>query len=357
MKTISILKQTLTLILGFTLIAFLACSKNNPVIPAEKVTYLDNISNIGHNVITATYLELAKKASILSTEVMKLERSRTASNLDIARNAWRDARVPWEKSEGFLFGPVDTKGIDPAIDSWPVNVVDLDNVLASNNMLTERFVDALIGALKGFHTIEYLLWGASGEKQIADFTDREFEYLLSASENLKIKTTSLANSWSTSGENYVSNLDQAGTSNSIFVSEKAALQELVNGMIGIADEVGNGKINNPFSQQDLTLEESQFSHNSKNDFANNIRSISNVYNGKFNIDGPGIYDIIKTKDVALADRINTEINAALTAIENIPGTFSNAIFNDASAVQSAQNAVNTLQNTLESNILDVIRNL
>ena len=356
MKTRAII--TKTVVLGMALTAFSACKKDDePIETTPSVSYLANISNIGTNVITETYVELAGQASTLFNEVTNLKTNKTAVNLDNTRNAWRDTRVPWEKSEGFLFGPVDTKGIDPAIDSWPVNVIDLNNVLSSTNPLTETYIDGLIGELKGFHTIEYLLWGPTGNKQIGDFTAREFDYLLAVTENLKLKTKVLSDSWLPTGDNFVANLTQAGKSGSIYISEKAALEELVEGMIAIADEVGNGKIHDPFSQNDLTLEESQFSHNSKNDFGNNIKSISNVYNGKFNISGLGIYDIIKSKNATLANQFNTELNDAITAIGNIPGTFSSAVTAQSVAVTNAKNKIGIIQTTLETKIKSIINNL
>jgi uncharacterized iron-regulated protein len=350
-------KNSLSISLGVLVLSMAACKKDDVTTTVAEKSYSANISNIGTNVITETYLELASKADILFSESVSLESNSSAANLDITRNAWRDTRVPWEKSEGFLFGPVDTKGIDPAIDSWPVNKIDLDAVLNGSDALTESFIDALAGELKGFHTIEYLLWGEDGNKEIADFTAREFEYLLSVTENLKLKTQILSDSWVPGGDNYVSNLTAAGTSSSIYLTEKSALQELVQGMTAIADEVANGKINDPLSLQDISKEESQFSHNSKNDFANNIRSISNVYNGKFNVDGLGIYDIIEAKDSNLADRLNDEITDAITAVDNIPGTFSSAVFNNKTEVTDARDKITVIQTTLESEILEIINNL
>lgn len=344
-------------VLSLIITSFSACKKDDDVEKTSSESYDAHLTNIGNNVITETYVELSSKAAILHSEVVSLENDQTTSNWDNAKNAWRDTRAPWEKSEGFLFGPVDSKGIDPAIDSWPVNVVDLDAVLSSSNTLSETFVDGLIGQLKGFHTIEYLLWGPTGNKQLADFTSREFEYLLAVTENLKNKAAILSNSWLSSGDNFVANLSNAGTSSSIYISEKAALEELVEGMIAIADEVGNGKINDPFSQNDLALEESQFSHNSKNDFANNIRSISNVYNGTFNISGLGVYDVVKGKNATLADRFNTELNEAITSIDNIPGTFSSAVTSQSTSVTDAKAKIGIVQLTLEAEIRVLISNL
>jgi len=372
MKTKSILKFGVAS-LAIATLSLTACKKkgctdsnaNNYSSEAEKddgtcnyteISFQANISDIATKVITETYVDLTNKASTLFDLTTVLNGSQTAVNLDNARNAWRDTRVPWEKSEGFLFGPVDTKGIDPAIDSWPVNVADLDAVLSSTDALTESYVNGIIGELKGFHTIEYLLWGTSGNKQIGDFTAREFEYLLAVTENLKNKTAVLSTSWLPSGENFAGNLTKISPS-SVYTSEKSALEELVEGMIAIADEVGNGKINDPFSQNDLALEESQFSHNSKNDFANNMRSISNVYNGSYNIDGLGIYDIIKTKNAALADQFNTELNTAITSIDNIPGTFSSAVSSQSSAISTVITNISIVLTTLEAQIKPIISNL
>ena len=54
-------------------------------------------------------------------------------------------------------------------------------------MLDEAYIEGLDeehDALKGFHPIEYLLWGVNGDKKAADLTDREKEYLVALAQNL-----------------------------------------------------------------------------------------------------------------------------------------------------------------------------
>ncbi|MCG8332744.1 MAG: hypothetical protein MI974_33975 [Chitinophagales bacterium] len=347
------------LLLLLSVISFSACDNDDEEPITETQDFSSQLTNITNNVILATYDDLAGKANTLLTEVEKLEADRTAINLNNARGAWRDARAPWESSEGFLFGPVDTKGIDPAIDDWPVNVIDLDGVLASNDVLTEPFIDGLETGLKGFHTIEYLLWGADGSKEIGNFTDREFEYLLATVENLKNKTQVLADSWSASNEDYGSNLINAGESGSLFVSQKAALEQLVEAIVGICDEVGSGKIAGPLgdSAPNPVEEESRFSHNSKNDFANNMRSISNIYNGSYNVGNGGLTDIILDQNAALDKTVQDAITAAISSIENIPGNFSDAIFDDRSDVENAKDKVLELKQILEEQVTPIISGL
>lgn len=336
----------------------ISCSDDDPIIPPVEANYSDHLTNITDNVIVETYTDLANKATILFNEVTDFKNDKTASNYDEAKQAWRDARQPWEQSEGFIFGPVDTDGVDPAIDSWPVNEVDLDAVLASSDVLTEAYIESGIDEIKGFHTIEYLLWGVDGNKQLADFTDREFEYLTATCENLKNRTAELKNAW-TSG--YGADLKNAGEPGSIFVSQKSALETLTTGLIGIAVEVGTGKIEDPLNgnagSADQTKEESRFSHNSKTDFSNNIKSISNVYNGTYFVDGSGLSDIIKESNEALDSEFNQAVIDAIQAIDNIPGTFTDAILNNRSAVANAQSKVANVQSILESKIEPLIKGL
>lgn len=338
-------------------LVFSACGDDEAGI--ETTDYSAVLSNVGNNIILKTYEDLKGAAEALHQATDALEANPSNSNLEAARAAWVAARVPWEQSEGFLFGPVDQEGLDPSLDSWPVNVTDLNNVLASSNALTVDFLKAQEGTLKGFHTIEYLLWGTDGNKQSDAFTDREYEYLAACAGALAADAAALYNLWAPAGGNYVSHVVDAGNGSNIYISQKAALEEMANGLIIIADEVANGKINDPLSQEDLTLEESRFSANSKADFADNMRSIRHIYLGTYGStgNGRGISSIVAEKNSAVDARIQAEIQAAIQSIEDIPGTFSDAVFNAKPAVQDAQSKVRDLQNTLESELLPIISNL
>jgi predicted lipoprotein len=316
------------------------------------------LKDAAEGVILATYADLDDKAALLVQAVDALNSSTTDANLDAARQAWRDARRPWEQSEAFLFGPVDTKGIDPGIDSWPVNRVDLDGVLAGSATLTKEYIDGLEGTLKGFHTMEYLLFGAGSGKTAADLTAREREYLTALVRSFKGSTAQLRNEWEASGGNFVAQLANAGGQGSSYLSRKDGIQELLSGMAGIADEVANGKINDPYTQKDRTLEESQFSNNSIADFQDNIRSIRNLYLGTYgSFTGKGITTLVAAKNAVLDARVRQEIDAAITAIGEMTPSFGEAITSNTAKVEAAQTAVRTLQHTLESEVSPLVLEL
>jgi len=350
------MKKSFYLMLLSAGIFFTACDKEEVI---ESESYKDELYNIGNNVIIPTYKNLSDAGAALQSAIQRLRNDPTAANLTAARQAWVDARVFWEQSEGFLFGPVDQEGIDPSIDSWPVNVVDLDAVLASSDALTVAYLDQQEGTLKGFHTIEYLLWGENGQKTVDQFSPRQFEYLTACAGALAGDTKKLYDLWSPAGGNFIAKVTSAGAGSNLYISEKAALEEITNALVVIADEVGNGKINDPFAASDITLEESRFSANSKADFSNNIRSIKNIYTGVYGTTGNGtsLITIVKAKNPELNTKILARIETAINAILAINGTFTEAITSSRSSIETAQTAVRDLQETLESELTPLISNL
>jgi predicted lipoprotein len=349
----------LALAIGLT-----SCSDNDPVTDdpnnGQTELYTNVLTNVADKVITETYIQLAANASVLNAKAQLLTVGDEAA-LETAKEAWVNTRSPWEKSEGFLYGPVETNGIDPAIDSWPVDVNAINNTLQSGDPITSSVLESNNEA-RGFHTLEYLLWGLEGDKSASELTTREIEYIMATSQNLLEKTEQLANSWAASGGDYAINFREAGQASSIYSSQETALMEMAEGMQAIADEVANGKIETPLNGNNggpkPQAEESRFSNNSKLDFADNIRSIQNVYLGQYNgSQGPGISAIIATNNPTLDATLKTAISDAILAIENIPGTFTDAIVNNRAAVENAQNKVLAVLEIIQNQVLPALSNL
>ncbi len=314
------------------------------------------LNDFANTVVLATYTDLDNKAGELLTAVEALAEDTTQANLEKAQQAWKATRTPWEQSEAFLFGPVDTQGLDPALDSWPVDHVNLQSVLDSNDDLTVDFVSGLEDTQKGFHTIEFLLFRDGDQREASDITERELEYLVSTTENLKASTSQLRLAWAPEGENFSTTVASAGEAgNAVYPSQSAAVQEVVEGMIVIADEVANGKISDPYNEEDTTLVESQFSFNSISDFQDNIRGIQNVYMGKFVSDGQGLNEFVNGKDADLDSRFQTEVQKAIDTIGAIPDPFRDSITENRTAVQAAIDAVSKVQLTLEQDIKPLVQ--
>jgi putative iron-regulated protein len=314
------------------------------------------LSGFSINLAQATYNDLNSKTDLLYQSIFTFQSSHTDPDLIACKQAWRDSRSAWEQSEGFLFGPVSTNNIDPRIDTWPVAFSRLDSVLNSTAFFSTAYIDSLEDALKGFHPIEYLLFGQNGNKTAAQFTSREMDYLKALALNLKVLTKQLSDSWNPSiTGNYTTVFTTSGSGSTTYSTQRAAFEELVNAMAGICDEVANGKLLEPFTQNDPSLEESPFSFNSITDFTNNIKSVQNVYLGKYSSDGRGLEDLVREHNLSLDGAIKTKINSAVASLQNITVPFGQAISTQPTQIQNAINAINDLKAELENNLMPFIK--
>lgn len=346
--------------LGVACAIFATSCKKTEVGHSDTSVSQEVLQNVSKNVIIPTYKELNTKAMELKTAVEAFQKDGSEEMLGKARDAWRATRVPWEQSEAFLWGPTGDQGLDPALDSWPVNVEDMNTIINSDKPITEATIVAS-NETRGFHLIEYLLWGQEGNKTAEQITAREKEYLVAAAMDLASNTAKLVEQWTP----YAITLADAGKEdNKKYPSTKAGIQELVQGMFEIANEVASTKIEEPLNGQadnsDGTahpeFEESRFSHNSKTDYVNNIESIYNVFKGEFaGKQGKGIYDLlVSLQKKELADKILGQIKMAQKAINEIPGTFSDAILNNREKVKEAQNEVKKLHEMLENELSTLV---
>jgi putative iron-regulated protein len=334
-------------------IAFIGCDKGTGNGDATPASARQVILDVSSKVIYATYVDLNTTADTLLQAVNRLAQTPNAANLALAQQAWRNTRIPWERSEGFLFGPVATIPVDAAIDTWPLNQADLDTILKSNVPLTKEYVDSLDFSLKGFHTLEYLLFGDSTNPNAivrypANLTARQLEYLKAAAASLKSETNILVQAWNPASGNFLGSFQSAGQGSTKYKSEEDALKELLYSVINICDEVANEKMYHAFrfDPPDRNQEESRFSNNSTTDFANNLRSVRNVYFCNYGSNsGQGLKALLQAKNPALAGEVEAQIDSAINRTLAM-GVFSEDILRAKDKIDSASAKIRALRSTL-----------
>jgi uncharacterized iron-regulated protein len=311
--------------------------------------------------VNPNYTDVEAKAADLKAAVDALSANINQSNLGAAQDAWRAVRVPWEQCEAFLFGPAEDYNYDPMTDTWPVNTTELDSLLASTNPLTLSDIESLQYSLVGYHPIEYVLFGVGGTRTPAELTPRLMQYLVSLSQHLVNVTTNLRKSWDVNEPgNFTQELTTAGAGSTRYSTRKEAFLSIVGAMMGICDEVANGKMEDPLAAHDSSLVESQYAHNATIDFINNMIGVGNVYFSRYNaISGKSIHDIVASREALLDNSIQSRINAAIDALEALDPNYGMAIYTQQGQIIAAQQAINDLrdalgllENFVHSNITD-----
>ncbi len=344
-----------------------ACSKSsNSGSSTESFTSVetDVINAFVKTTALPQYDSLVSAGTALNTAITNLNSNPTTANLQTAQAAWRSMRTVWERCEGFLIGPVEAYDYDPNSDTWPTDYHQMDSLLASNNTLTVTDVQNLPQTLRGYHPIEYLIFGVGGSRVVSDLDARHMQYLVSLSSDLLSNDVSpLLNSWISAPVNYSQAILTAGSGSTVYKTKQAFFLDIVgdNGMAGICNEVGeqdqDGKIYNPYINKDSTLSESPYSGNSLADFKNNIIGLQQVYMGLNG--GKGLKDLVAAKNTSLDNEIQAAITTAVNSFDNISGSnnerFEEAIFDRRTQILQTITTLNSLQTLLENDLTNFVK--
>jgi len=295
-------------------------------------TYVDRV-------VIPTYAEMENKVSAMHTAVEAFLADGTDANITAACEAWRDARKPWEESEAFLYGPADYENLDPSLDSWPLDKDGIDQILATQDWseIEDDTEDAQ--SLRGFHTIEYLLFSEGQARKASEVTENERAYMRRVSARLLEDTKQLHKAWVSGlgtdevpiafGEELKKHTSQRTSSATNVLGEFI----IFGGIQNIATEVGDAKIGEPYNywkdgqHETAVLQvESWYSWNSLTDYADNIVSIENSYMGgrKGNRDDATSFSaMVRSVNADLDNKVKEKIEGAMKAIGKIDAPFRN----------------------------------
>ncbi|RYE23461.1 MAG: hypothetical protein EOP51_10435 [Sphingobacteriales bacterium] len=331
-----------------------ACSKDKDPETTTPVDFnalkTEVLTNFTNNIAVACYKDLSDASDKLYSSLEALNTSATDANLLAARNSWKSMRTVWEQCEGFLFGPVEDNNYDPNMDTWPTDYVQMDSLLNSSASLEVSDIEQVTLSLRGYHPIEYIIFGDHGARKASEITDRQKKYMISLATDLKNTCHALHTSWTQAPENFAQQVLTAGTGSNKYAKKQEVFIAIVDGMTGICEEVGEGKMKEPFDAQDPTIVESPYSGNSLADFKNNIIGLQNVYLGKYTTDGKGLNDLVAEKNKSLDNKIQAAMTAAINSFDNVTVPYEQAIVSQRVQVQAVMTALGTLKEALDGEL-------
>ena len=409
-----LVKLSGTLLLCGALVAgFSSCSDDNGDNngSSEKNEQMQSIlKQYVEGTVYSTYSKLADATGTLYEELKAAKNkmvndppSLTQADLDQICETFKTARAYYEESEAFLFGAASDFGIDPHIDTWPLDVSTLAGQLTNKNHLERMsgddddaiaFAGGSLGQeLLGFHGIEFIIFRNGKNRTVSDMmseeTDEAFTsigahvtgkeeliYATAVAGDLRDKCWQLEVSWNEdapaahkqrvadlelpssvvgNGWSYGKNMLEASKAGSTYATVQETMVTILQaGCENIADEVANTKIGNPYGngkEPDPNYIESPYSERSFIDFKDNLISIQNsLYGGRSESrsETNSIMNYLKKHNYANADKLATDLNAAIAALENCQNKLKGGFVNNTKdpLVGVAQKAVQTLDEDL-----------
>lgn len=369
---------------------FCACERSHtpeedPTDSKETALKAAVLSYVDHTIVP-TYRGMADNAMLLSEAcdaIFEAFETGTLTEELVAEagRCWNLSRDGWEKSEAFLYGAAADYNIDPHIDSWPLDKQAMDDLLADLRNGKGWNIGNTGYGLLGFHAVEYMLFrlsedGNHSRTHGTDYAREELVYLCGVAEDLRNQCILLEAAWA-GLENitlekqeiledaqleptidYGYSMKHAGEGGSLYKTYQEAAEDLIQGCIDIADEVGNTKIGRPVlgsSREDKNYIESPYSLNSIADFTGNILSIHNAYCGSRTGDA-SVSSYIRSVHPALDEEVRAQIETAIGAIGKIPEPFAKSAPTHPDAAAAVTAVGTDLVNVLEKVMAELSRN-
>ena len=389
-------------------LAFTACSSEDDNNDDNKLAEKDQVmeaitSQYVNNVVFPIYKSLASQTSDLFDQLVEAKakfRAGTLTQGDIDRicNTFIAARSAWESSESFLYGAATDFGIDPHIDTWPLDRTALAKALSSAEIiddlddLEDGGIDnarALVGEQQlGFHGIEFIIFRNGQNRPLAALQgveddeafsgrnitgEQELIFAAAVAGDLRDKCFQLEVSWlgdeapvahqerveecefpstvaggeSSYGENMI-NATKAGSTLSTWRGVMSTI--LVAGCSGICAEVAGQKIGQAYLGTDPDYIESPYSQRSYFDFFDNISSIQYSLNGQqaTTAHANSIMTYLQKYNATMAADLKTKLDTALSALATAKAGTPFVIDSHSANAKAAMDAINDLDEALNT---------
>ena len=328
----------------------------------------------------AAYSDALSEARELQGQIDTLLTDPSEETLAAARQAWRDARVPYMQTEVFRFGNVVVDEWEGQVNAWPLDEGLIDyvddnyqavmgspgvraNIIASQSLkIGEQQLDLseltpeLLASLNelggseanvatGYHAIEFLLWGqdlngtdaGAGERPATDFAtgndatgghnERRRDYLKVVTDLLISDLEAMVAEWQPNQDNYraelVADSVENGLRKMLFGMGSLSLGELAGERMKVALAA-----HSPEDEHDCFSDNTHFSH-----FYNG-KGIENVYLGEYQrvdgetLSGPSLSDLVAASEPQLDDRLKADLNASEAALQTLVDSAANGVHFD-----------------------------
>jgi uncharacterized protein len=318
------------------------------------------LGELGEKTILPTYRDFDTRTGTLATALVELEHMPTEATLATAQAAWRAVREPWGIQEALHIGPSEELHTGAAVDQVP-STSGIDTLLAGTAPLTEQNVAELGANRKGMMAMEYVLFDSrAGNAAVlerltaqGDAGARRRAYLRALGAVLHTNAVEVRTAWEPDQGNYVAQLASAGTSGSKYATQKEAVDEIVNRLIGSV-EVAELKLSKPLGfETGGTVrpeeEEARRSDNSLADLTHALVGMERLWTGPEG--NGGLARVVAATNKNLDTTVRGELAAVRSALESIPPPLRTALLQNRESVEAARAALSNLRATLASEVV------
>lgn len=341
------LNKSFLFVIAASVLMAASCKKNNEDdLPEEQFDRQGMLANYGNNIILPNYERLNNSLDTLVNLTIVFNATPNQINLDNLRFAFKNSWKNWMHCSSFEFGPASNNILRQSVNTFPTDTAQINANISSGSysLATAANIDAA-----GFPSLDFLLYGVGNtDSEILDdytttnnFLNRK-QYLLDVVNYLKTNVNTVYVAWTSTGGNYISTfLNATGTD----VNSSTGL--MVNDLNFDFEILKNFRIGIPLGKQTLDIPlpekvESLYGKFSSELAREHIRAIENIYLGRSRngVDGSGLDEYLSFvganhNSSPLNGVIQTRLNEAKIALDNMPNDLADAVVNNSTPVNDA----------------------
>ena len=342
------LRLAIAAVLGTLIFASFGCGRDGP----KEEAVLASLTDL---TIVPGYQELAAESGNLRSLLEELCSNRDDASLARAREAWRDVRRVWSRSQSTWFGPVMDRRSVGVIDWSLVEPDRIESVLEERPNLSEDDVRyTLASSQRGLGAIEYLMFGDDALERLTADSNR-CGYLVTLGRVIDEETAAILEEWTVKREEggAYSGYFSGRASSSLITNQ--AVAELVRTQVFLVRTIVDMRLASALGLReggrDLSQIPGGLGHNSLADLRNQFLGLRDMYQGHDSEDGLGISDIVRPQSDSTDDRMHEHFSASMAAIDSVEGPLLTAILERPEQVRAVYDRLDELQVTLNTEVV------
>ena len=343
-----------------------ACSAEATAIPTdteaplatsdpEKATRSEVLQSLTSQVILPGYTSAVDSMSVLKDSIDALCSSPSKAELDTARDAWREARQAWLRTESYRFGPAMDRRSLSLVDWWPIDGEKIDRNLEGAEKVTPEQVSEFFSATqRGLGTAEYLLFGAGSAGIITGTDTQHCAYIQSVAVVASDEVAGILGDWQGTADTdgYAGYFDGTG---SISLLDSEAEAEVVRSLVFQVRAIANMRLGAALgvdAEADASTIPDGDADNTREDLLSQLESVASMYRGANG--GLGLSARVAAVSEETDARMLAAIDSTIRATKSLDGSLINQLKTDPGRFRVVYDNLKELQRVLNTEIVSLL---
>ena len=311
--------------------------------------------------IVPRFREVARKMGALQASLNVLCDNPSQERLDEARDAWREARVPWMRSQAMWFGPVMDRRSRSYVDWAPIEPERIERMLEKRDSVDAEYLrEYLASTQRGLGAVEYVLFEDDDVvlSKLNGLDSIRCQYIVALGDLVAEETAGALADWTGNNADGLSYAEYFnGTADDSLIG-KSALNELVRTSVFMSRTITDMRLGKALGVDGITADpDALLGGNGDSmvaDMRNQVLGMQDVYLGGDADSELGVSALARGLSEETDQRMRAAFENALQAIDELEEPLRVTIQSDPQAALNAHAALKQMQLTLSTDIVSLL---